>query len=94
LPLEPTGRDLALLAPMGCLQLGLGCLLMTRATRYLAAGEIGLLSLIETILAPIWVWLGVGERPSALAFAGAAIVLGALLANEWVGFRRAKPVPA
>ena len=67
---------------------------LTGATRYLAAGEIGLLSLIETILAPIWVWLGVGERPSALAFAGAAIVLGALLANEWVGFRRAKPVPA
>lgn len=94
LPLAPSARDLALLAPMGCLQLGLGCLLMTRATRYLAAGEIGLLSLIETILAPIWVWLGVGERPSALAFAGAAIVLGALLANEWVGFQRAKPAPA
>lgn len=93
-PLEPVARDLAVLAPMGCLQLGLGCLLMTRATRYLTAGEVGLLSLIETILAPIWVWLGVGERPSALAFAGGAIVLGALVANEWVGFRRAKVVPA
>lgn len=90
LPLEPTARDLAVLAPMGCLQLGLGCLLMTRATRFLAAGEIGLLSLIETILAPLWVWLGVGERASALALAGAAVVLGALLANEWVGLRRAR----
>jgi drug/metabolite transporter (DMT)-like permease len=41
LPLELSGRDLAVLAPMGCIQLGLGCLLMTRATRTLAAGEIG-----------------------------------------------------
>lgn len=94
LPLQPSVRDLALLAPMGCLQLGLGCLLMTRATRSLTASEIGLLSLIETVLAPIWVWIGVGERPTALALAGAAIVLGSLLANEWVGLRRARVAPA
>jgi len=94
LPLEPTAHDLALLAPMGCLQVGLGCLLMTRATRSLSAGEIGLLSLIETVLAPIWVWIGVGERPSALALAGAATVLGSLLANEWIGVRRARVAPA
>ncbi|HEV8097261.1 MAG TPA: DMT family transporter [Burkholderiales bacterium] len=94
LPLDASARDLAVLAPMGCVQLGLGCLLMTRATRTLAAGEIGLLSLIETILAPLWVWLGIGERPSALAITGAAIVLAALLANEWIGLRRARPAPA
>jgi len=93
LPFDTSVRDLAVLAPMGCLQVGLGCLLMTRATRTLSAGEIGLLSLIETILAPIWVWLGVGERPSALALTGAAIVLGALLANEWIGLRRTSPLP-
>ena len=94
LPLELGGRDLALLAPMGCLQLGLGCLLMTRATRTLAAGEIGLLSLIETILAPLWVWLGTGEHPGALALAGAVTILVALVANEWIGLRRARPSPA
>jgi drug/metabolite transporter (DMT)-like permease len=88
-PLDPVPRDLAVLAPMGVVQLGLGCLLMTKATRYLSAGEIGLLSLVETILAPIWVWLGVGERPSELALAGGLVVLGALVANEWVGFRAA-----
>ena len=93
LPLELSGRDLAVLAPMGCIQLGLGCLLMTRATRTLAAGEIGLLSLVETILAPLWVWLGTGERPSALALAGAAVILGALIANEWIGLRRARLAP-
>ena len=93
-PLEARLRDLSLLAAMGCLQLGLGCVLMTHATRYLPASEIGLLALIETILAPLWVWLGVGEQPTRLALAGAAIVLGALLANEWIGFRRARSAAA
>ncbi|HET9042771.1 MAG TPA: DMT family transporter [Burkholderiales bacterium] len=94
LPLDPDPRDLAVLAPMGFLQLGLGCLLMTKATRYLSAGEVGLLSLIETILAPLWVWIGVGERPTELALAGGVIVFGALVANEWVGFRQGRPVAA
>ena len=92
LPLDPNPRDLAVLAPMGFLQLGLGCLLMTKATRYLSAGEVGLLSLIETILAPLWVWIGVGERPTELALVGGVIVFGALAANEWVGFRQGRPV--
>jgi drug/metabolite transporter (DMT)-like permease len=88
-PLDAVPRDLAVLAPMGFIQLGLGCLLMTKATRYLSASEVGLLSLVETILAPIWVWLGVGERPSELALVGGLVVLGALAANEWIGFRAA-----
>jgi drug/metabolite transporter (DMT)-like permease len=94
LPLDLSPRDLAVLAPMGILQLGLGCLLMTKATRYLSAGEVGLLSLIETILAPLWVWIGVGERPTELALVGGVIVFGALVANEWVGFRQGRPVVA
>jgi hypothetical protein len=47
--------------------------------------EIGLLSLLETTLGPLWVWMGIGERPSNLALAGGAIVIGALLANELKG---------
>ncbi|MEJ2173498.1 MAG: DMT family transporter [bacterium] len=90
LPFEASPGDLLVLAPMGMLQLGLGCLLMTRATRFLTAGELGLLSLLETILAPLWVWLGVGERPSNLALVGALVVFGALVVNEWVGMRRMK----
>jgi drug/metabolite transporter, DME family len=66
---------------MGVAQVGAGCVLMTVASRYLTAGEIGLLALLETILGPIWVWLGVGERPTPFALTGGAIVLGALAAN-------------
>jgi drug/metabolite transporter (DMT)-like permease len=90
-PFNATQHDLALLAFMGCGQLGLGCLLMTIATRHLSAAEVSLLSLLEITLGPIWVWLGVGERPSDLALVGGLIVLGALVGNELAGLRRPKP---
>jgi len=93
-PLEPTARDLVVLGVMGVAQVGAGCVLMTVASRWLAAGEIGLLGLLETILGPLWVWLGIGERPTPLALVGGAIVLGALLVNAVAGMRGRNAVGA
>jgi drug/metabolite transporter (DMT)-like permease len=86
-PLEAAARDVSLLALMGCVQLGLGCWLMSLAVRHLSAAEMGLLALTETILAPLWVWLGVGEAPGAAALAGGALIVGALVVNGWVTLR-------
>jgi drug/metabolite transporter (DMT)-like permease len=86
-PLSPTLRDLTVLWIMGWVQLGLGCVLMTMATRYLPASEVGLFALLETMLGPIWVWLGIGERPTNIALIGGLIIIGALLANVFWGFR-------
>jgi drug/metabolite transporter (DMT)-like permease len=86
-PFTPTTRDLVVLGVMGCVQLGAGCVLMTLASRHLAAGEIGLLALLETLLGPIWVWLGTGERPTDLALAGGLLVFGAIVANALYGLR-------
>jgi drug/metabolite transporter (DMT)-like permease len=89
-PLTPTLRDLTLLWIMGWVQLGAGCVLMTMATRYLTAREIGLFTLLETTLGPIWVWLGIGERPTNTALVGGLIVITALLANGFLGMRGEK----
>ncbi|MBM4334235.1 MAG: DMT family transporter [Deltaproteobacteria bacterium] len=89
-PLTPTLHDLTILWIMGWLQLGAGCVLMTIATRYLSAGEVGLFALLETILGPVWVWLGIGERPTNIALVGGAIVITALLANGLFGMRGEK----
>jgi hypothetical protein len=51
-PFAATGRDLAVLAIMGAVQLGIGCLLATAASRRLRATELGLLALLEPILGP------------------------------------------
>ncbi len=87
-PLEPTARDVGLLAVMGTVQLGMGVLLMIRATPHLSAAEIGLLAVLETIFGTLSVWLVVGERPGATALLGGAVVIGALVANELLALRR------
>jgi len=81
-PFAASSRDLAVLALMGCVQLGTGCLLATAASRHLTATELGLLALLEPITGPLWVWFLMGERPSSLALVGGAIVFGAVIANE------------
>ncbi|GMU73648.1 MAG: hypothetical protein AMXMBFR42_31010 [Burkholderiales bacterium] len=81
-PFTATPGDLAVLAVMGSIQLGAGCLLATAASRQLTATELGLLGLLEPILGPIWVWALMGEHPGTTTLVGGAIVLAAVIANE------------
>jgi drug/metabolite transporter (DMT)-like permease len=83
-------RDLGILALMGCVQLGTGCLLATAASKHLSATELGLLALLEPILGPIWVWVLMGEHPGAATLVGGSIVLAAVFANEAFGVWRAR----
>ncbi len=86
-PLSPSVPDLAILAGLGVFQLGLPCMLMVGAARHLAPHEIALLALLEVVLGPLWVWLGVGEAPTSSTLQGGALVLAALVLNELVGRR-------
>jgi len=81
-PLRASAHDVGLLALLGVVQLAIPCLIAVRLTRVLPAPEIALLALLEVIFGVAWAWLGAGERPSAAALSGGAVVLGALLANE------------
>ena len=67
---------------LGCLQLGLPCMLLVRVSPQLSAPEIALLALLEVVLGPLWVWLGAGEAPALATLAGGALVIAALLLNE------------
>ena len=84
LPFTASGRDFAVLAVLGCVQLGTGCLLATAASRHLSATELGLLALLEPILGPIWVWALMGEHPGTTTLVGGAVVLSAVIVNECV----------
>ena len=94
-PFAATMSDLGILAFMGCVQLGAGCLLATAASRTLTASELGLLALLEPILGPVWVWVLMGETPGRSALLGGAIVLSAVVGNEvfaaWRGRTRSEP---
>jgi drug/metabolite transporter (DMT)-like permease len=87
-----TAPELGILAALGCFQLALGLFLFVRGSRRLAAAELGLLCLLETILAPLWVWIGLGETPSPTAMVGGGLVLAAVIGLTLRG--RPPPVPA
>jgi drug/metabolite transporter (DMT)-like permease len=71
--------DIGLLATLGICQIGLGFALLTVGARLIPAGEVALITLLEIVLGPIWVWVFLSERPSNATIIGGAIVLGALL---------------
>jgi hypothetical protein len=48
-------------------------------SRKLRAGELGLLTSLESILASIWVWIGIGKTSSATVLLGGSVVLAAVI---------------
>ncbi len=82
-----SNHDLVIAITMGCLQFGIGFWCFTVASRYIMASEVALFSLTESILGPIWVWIGVGEKPSWLTLIGSAVVLVSVVAYCINGIR-------
>ncbi len=80
-PLATSPRDLALLAFFGAGQFAGGFLLFTAGARLIPAAESALISMLETVLGPLWVWLVLDERPGATTLIGGTLILAALLAN-------------
>lgn len=88
-PVQATASDVMLLASLGVFQLGLPCILMIWAARYLRPQETALLALLEVVFGPLWAWLGAGERPADATIYGGSLILAALVANELLGRKRA-----
>lgn len=80
-------QDAVLLALLGVGQIGLGLIFLTIGGRLIPAAEVGLITLLEIVLGPLWVWAFLSERPGAATLVGGLIVLAA------VAFQ-AKPEPA
>lgn len=87
LPLDASGHDLMLLALLGVVQLAVPCALAVRCGRVLQAPEMALLGLLEVIFGIVLAWWGAGERPGPAVLTGGALVIGALVFNEILGWR-------
>jgi drug/metabolite transporter (DMT)-like permease len=83
-------RDLSLGLAMGAGQLSLGLILYTRASRDLPAAELQLVATAEMVMAPLWVWIGMGETPNAATLVGGGLVILAILAQALGGQARAR----
>lgn len=94
-PFAATPRDLSLLAMLGVVQLAIPCLLVVVLARVLPAAEISLIGLLEVVFGVLLAWVGAGESPGPTALTGGALVIGALLADQWLTLRgRARPAAA
>ena len=87
MPLQASGHDIALLALLGLVQLAIPCTLSVVCARVLKAPEIALLASLEVIFGILLAWIGANEAPNQTILAGGALVIGALVANELVGWR-------
>jgi len=78
-PTAIQGADAFWLALFGVVQIGLGLVLLTIGARLIPAAQVGLITLLEVVLGPIWVWIALGERPDTATLVGGAIVIGAIV---------------
>jgi len=86
-PFVATGPDLRLLAFLGLVQLAIPCIFSVISARVLKAPEVALLALLEVIFGILWAWLGANEVPGPEVVIGGALVIGALVGNEVLGWR-------
>ena len=74
-------QELLMCAGLGIIQLGIGSIMFAVASVTVPAVELTLFALGEPLLAPVWVWLVVGEIPATSSFIGGGILLLALLTH-------------
>jgi drug/metabolite transporter (DMT)-like permease len=74
-----TSRDVALLVALGVGQMGLGLAFLIVGARLIPAAEVALITLLEVVLAPLWVWISISEKPATATLVGGAIVVLAVV---------------
>lgn len=76
--------DWLILAYLGGFQVGLGFIFFYLALKRISTTHAAILSLLEPLLNPIWVYLAVGEVPSMYLFGGGALVLSGIAVDAWL----------
>jgi len=84
--LVPVGQQWVVIAALGAIQMGLPYVLFAKGLAHVPAQEAGLITLLEAILNPFWVWLFWGERVDVSTWIGGSLILGGLL-MRYVVFR-------
>ncbi len=73
--LTPSSGDVGRLLYLGIVQIGLAYALFTFGISRVRAIDATLIAMVEPVLNPVWVYLGIGERPTNYAIAGGIIIL-------------------
>lgn len=66
----------------GAIVMPLSFFCLASGPRYISGGEVAMFYLLETVLAPVWVWMIFAEAPSRNSLIGGAILVVALIAHS------------
>ncbi len=69
--------DMSVLFVFGLTTIGLAFVVFMEGAKLIPSAEAGLISLLDVVLGPLWVFLAFGENPGAATVLGGAIVLSA-----------------
>jgi drug/metabolite transporter (DMT)-like permease len=72
--------------------IALGTCFLALSPRYLSTPEVSLLILLESVLAPLLVWLIIDETPGLWAVMGGAIVIGSLTISNVLAYKKGKAI--
>ncbi len=75
--------DLTLMISMGVVTIGMGMAMVARASPFLPPAELSVLMLVESLLAPLWVWGFMGEALSWLEVLGGTVLLASVVLLVW-----------
>ena len=93
-----SAADFGLLFLFGALNLGLGMAMFATGARLIPSALAALISTMEPVLGPVWVWLIHSEVPAPRTLMGGGVVFLALLAHilwQWrLNRRTALPLPS
>jgi drug/metabolite transporter (DMT)-like permease len=86
----PDGRSVLGILFLGLVQIGLSGLFFTYAVARITAFSVSIISLIEPVMNPVWVYLIIGELPSPMAAAGGLVIIALVTLRSTLVLRRAR----
>ena len=75
-------KTLLIIMAMGLIISPFSRVLIGNGAIYISASEVSLLMIIETMMAPIWVWIFLNEIPSSNTYIGGSIIILTLIVNS------------
>ncbi len=80
---EFTKHDLWMGFLLGVPQLAVSFICITIGSRTVESATVGILMLMETLCAPLWVWLFLNEIPRISVFIGGAVIISAIILKSF-----------
>jgi drug/metabolite transporter (DMT)-like permease len=64
---------------MGAIQIGVSYIIFNEGIKYVSATESMIIATLEAMFNPIWVFIGIGEKPTVYSIIGGIVIFSAII---------------